>query len=164
MPQQKKKGSNEEKKKIIADSNCNSQVPSLSFSLMCQSLLRHSCHTSTSSPISFICLFHPLIFTSVSFTITPLLRGALTSVVHSPHPKAMVRVRGERDGQTEELSDSEKVGGWGGVRRVRTSHTQPVTHQSTPELCCAYASLTESLLLSNTPTGPVISQTVDSKK
>lgn len=64
---------------------------------MCQSLLRRSRHTSTSSPISFICLFHPLIFTSVSFTITPLLRGALTSVVHSPHPKAMVRVRGERE-------------------------------------------------------------------
>lgn len=123
---------------ITADSNCNSQVLSLSFSLfplMCQSLLRPTRHTSTSSLISFICLFHPLIFTSASFTILPLFRGALTSAVHPTGPGAMIRVRGEK-GEMKELSNAEKVGrvggGWDTMSVTWTSRSQPVTQQSTP--------------------------------
>lgn len=62
----------------------------LSFLRMC-----HSHHTSASPLISFSSPFHRLIFKSASFTIVPFLQGALTSVIHSLSPKAMIRVSAE---------------------------------------------------------------------
>lgn len=143
---------------------------------MCQSLLKRSRHTSVSSFISFICLFHPLIFTSASFTIAPLLRGALTSVVRLLGPKAMIREWGEREREREMDGGNEccwKCGwvgrGWACLqcaqaRRSQWPTSQPQNCAYTHVLLWSPTSLAESTLISSTPTGPVISQTVDSKK
>lgn len=90
---------------------------------MCQSLLRRPRHTSTSSPALLSACFTRSSSPLPHSQLLPSLRGALTSVVHSPGPEAVIRVRGETDRQTDELSNDEKVGGWGGARQcLRREH------------------------------------------
>lgn len=91
---------------------------------MCQSLLRRPRHTSTSSPALLSACFTRSSSPLPHSQLLPSLRGALTSVVHSPGPEAVIRARGETDRQTDELSNDEKVGGWGGARQcLRRAHT-----------------------------------------
>lgn len=123
---------------------------------MCQSLLRRPRHTSTSSPALLSACFTRSSSPLPHSQLLPSLRGALTSVVHSPGPEAVIRARGETDRQTDKLSNDEKVGGWGGARKRRPGPRlnpprPPTRRRTTPPF-------------SETPARSVISQTLASRK